>query len=249
MDIEVKRIDVPRPGGAVECYVASPVGRGSWPCILVVHEVYGIRGHVDDVCNRLARMGCHVVAPMLFSRYGDVHALTDFGEIHAVSKAVPDHEVIADLDTVFEASIASGRVDATRMGITGFCWGGRQVWLYAEHNPRLRAGVAWYGGQIDAEPTPLRPRNPIDIAASVKPPVLGLYGGADAIISLESIQDMQRKLADAGSPSRIEIFPDAQHGFHAEIRKATFHPQAAARGWDMMVGWFNRHGVGPLETT
>jgi carboxymethylenebutenolidase len=242
-EIEISTLNVPCPDGLILGYVASPKIEGPLPCVIVIHEVYGIRGHVDDVCNRLAREGYHAVAPMLFTRHGDVHALTDFNAIHAISKAVADAEVIRDLDSTFDFLATSNRIDPTRIGITGFCWGGRQVWLYANHNPRLRVGVAWYGGQLVAEPTALRPRNPLDIADTVHIPILGLYGGSDAIIPLPTIEQMQNRLASVQSTSRIEVFPDAPHGFHAKIRPASFHAEAAQKGWEMMIEWFSEHGM------
>jgi carboxymethylenebutenolidase len=246
LEVETYSAAIPSGSGDVEAYVASPKRVRHAPCILVIHEIYGIRGHVDQVCADLARSGYVAVAPLFFARHGDVHALTEFSEIHALSLKVPDHEVTADLDATFDWLTKSEKIDPDRIGVTGFCWGGRQVWLYAAHNPRIRASVAWYGGPLVAATGELRPRHPIDVVENLEPPVLGLYGGADEIISRSSIEVMQAALQAAKKPSRILLFPDTPHGFHASNRP-NFRPEPAAEGDRQMMAWFSRHMASVLQ--
>lgn len=240
--IDITQEVAPSAQGPVGLYVATPRDARDLPCIIVLHEIWGIIGHVDEVCRRLAELGCVAVAPRLFARYGDVDGMTGFQQVHALAMSVPDREVIADLDAVFNHLAGDARIDTDRIGLTGFCWGGRQVWLYAAHNPRLRAGVAWYGGPLVDAPSEERPRNPIDIAATLRVPVLGLYGGADEIIPPPTIEATQRALA--GGTSRIEVFPDTPHGFHASNR-ANFRAAQAERGWELMLQWFRQQGLQP----
>jgi carboxymethylenebutenolidase len=227
--------------GPVGLYVAAPSGAAALPCIVVLHEIWGVHGHVDLVCQALARLGHVAVAPRLFTRRGDVEAMTTYPEVHALAMASPDHEVMADLDAAFGFLAGDPRIDAGRIGLTGFCWGGRHVWLYAAHNPRLRAAVAWYGGPLVETPDALRPRNPIDVADGLRVPVLGLYGGADHIIPLSTVERMQAALR--GGASRIEVFADTPHGFHASNRPTNYRAEQAERAWEMMLAWFREHGV------
>ena len=242
MNIEVSETTIPRAGGELRAHMAAPRDGGNLPAVIVIHEIYGIRGHVDVVCRRLAELGCVALAPHFYDRHGDIERMTDFAAIHAVSKAVPDAEVMDDLDSAFAFLAAQPRIDAARIAITGFCWGGREVWLYAERNARLRAGVAWYGGPVSAEASALRPRHPIDVVDGLRVPVLGLYGDADAIIPLPTITALQSALAARGNASRIELFADAPHAFHAHNRP-NYRDDAARRGWALMIDWFRRHGV------
>jgi carboxymethylenebutenolidase len=199
-----------------------------------VHE------HIKDICRRLAKAGYLAVAPELYARQGDVSKLTDIDAIRGVVDKVPDSQVMADLDAAAAWAIENG-ANAGKMAITGFCWGGRQTWMYAAHNPRLRAAVAWYGGLVRAA-TPTTPRHPIDIAAILKVPVLGLYGGADSGIPVDTVEKMRAALKAAGSKSELVLYPDTPHAFYADYRPS-YRKEAAEDGWKRMLAWFKKYGV------
>jgi carboxymethylenebutenolidase len=223
-------------------YRAMPAAGGPFPTVLVVQEIFGVHEHIKDVCRRLAKLGYVAVAPELYARQGDVSSMSDVQEIvsRVVSK-VADDQVMKDLDATVAWVEKSGGGDTRKLGITGFCWGGRVVWLYAAHNPRLKAGVAWYG-RLEGNTDDLHPKNPIDVAASLHAPVLGLYGGADQGIPLDSVERMRKALAAAHKTSEIVIYPDAPHGFHADYRPS-YRPDAASDGWKRLHLWFKKHGV------
>lgn len=225
----------------IPAYAAMPNKGRAFPVVLVVQEIFGVHEHIRDICRRLAKLGYLAVAPALYARQGDPSKLESAREImETIVSRVPDLQVMRDLDaTVAWAEENSG--DAQRLGITGFCWGGRIVWLYAARNPRLDAGVAWYGrltGRIDA----LHPLHPIDVAQSLKAPVLGLYGGADPGIPLDDVEKMRELIDAAGGESRIVVYPDAPHAFFADYRPS-YRQEAAEDGWQRMREWFKEHGV------
>ena len=234
-------VKIPVGGGALPGYRAMPEHGEPFPVVLVVQEIFGVHEHIRDVCRRLAKLGYLAVAPELYAREGDVSKMGDVSEIvsKVVSK-VPDAQVLADLDATAAWAAGSGG-DATRLGITGFCWGGRIVWLYAAHSDRLRAGVAWYGrltGPTDA----LHPKHALDVAAALKAPVLGLYGGADTGIPLDVVERMRTAVAAAKVRCEIVVYPDAPHGFHADYRPS-YRKDAAEAGWGRLLAWFAAHGV------
>lgn len=234
-------VRVPVDDGSMAAYCARPARAARpLPVVLVVQEIFGVHEHIKDVCRRLAHRGYLAVAPDLYARQGDVSSIADIEQIRPIVARVPDAQVLADLDAAAGWAAANGG-DPDRLAITGFCWGGRIVWLYAAHNPRLKAGVAWYG-KVEAPSTPLQPRQPAEIAASLKAPVLGLYGGADAGIPNEGVERLRAALAAAGQPSRIHTYPDMPHGFHADYRPS-YRREAAEDGWRRMLDWFGRHGV------
>jgi carboxymethylenebutenolidase len=209
---------------------------------LVVQEIFGVHEHIKDICRRLAKLGYLAVAPELYARQGDVSKLSDINEIRTkVVSKVADSQVMADLDATVAWAGQSGAGKTEKLGITGFCWGGRIVWLYAAHSPQLKAGVAWYG-RLVGERSELQPRHPIDIVHSLKAPVLGLYGGSDEGIPLETIERMQRALKAAGNPSEIIIYPDTPHGFYADYRPS-YRKEQAQDGWKRLQAWFKQHGV------
>lgn len=236
-------VKIPVPDGQIPGYRAMPATGGPFPVVLVVQEIFGVHEHIRDICRRFAKRGYLAVAPELYARQGDVSKLTDFQEIftRVVSK-VPDAQVLSDLDTAADWAGKSGRGDLKRLGITGFCWGGRIVWLYAAHNPRLKAAVAWYG-RLVGSPTELTPQYPMDLAGNLKAPVLGLYGGADANIPMDTIERMRKALMAAGSPSQIIVYPDAPHAFFADYRPS-YRKEAAEDGWKRLLEWFKKYGVG-----
>jgi carboxymethylenebutenolidase len=234
-------IKIPVADGEIPGYRAMPSSGGPFPVVLVVQEIFGVHEHIRDVCRRFAREGYLAVAPELYARQGDVSKFTDYREIFAqVVSKVPDAQVMADLDAaVAWAGGSSGAVD--RLAVTGFCWGGRITWLYAAHNPRLKAAVAWYG-RLAGQATELQPKYPLDLAGELKAPVLGLYGGQDQGIPLEDVEKMRAALAAAKQPSEIVVFPDAPHGFHADYRPS-YRATEAKDAWDRCLAWFRGNGV------
>lgn len=232
------------PAGGIElaAYRAHPATGGPFPVVLVVHEIFGVHAYISDVVRRLAKSGFYAIAPNLYQRQGDPSQLASVDQIisNVVAK-VPDAEVMNDLDATLGYAGASGQGDVGRAAVTGFCWGGRIVWLYAAHNPKLRCGVAWYG-RLVGDPRKETPKQPIDVAATLTAPVLGLYGSDDTGIPAESVLAMREKLAAGKSGSQIVMFPAAPHGFHADYRDS-YRPMAAGEAWKRMLAWFREHGV------
>ena len=229
---------------AIPAYHAMPEGGGPFPIVLVVQEIFGVHEHIRDICRRFAKAGYLAIAPELYVRQGDVARLTDIQQIFkdVVSK-VPDAQVMSDLDATLEWAKATNKGDAARVGITGFCWGGRIAWLYAAHNPKLMAGVAWYG-RLVGDTSAMQPRHPVDIAGALTVPVLGLYGGADTGIPLNSVEKMRGALAGSPSASQIHVYPDTPHAFFADYRPS-YRQDAAQDGWRRALDWFARHGLAP----
>jgi carboxymethylenebutenolidase len=223
-------------------YRAMPAsGGGAFPVVLVVQEIFGVHEHIKDVCRRLAKAGYLAVAPELFARQGDVSKLKDINEIlEKVVSKVPDQQVMKDLDITLTWA-EQNKGDVKKLGITGFCYGGRIVWLYAAHNADLKAGVAWYGRVLGA-PNKTQPKHPIDVVKEMKAPVLGLYGGKDQGIPVSDVEDLRGQLKAAGKQSEIVIYPEAAHGFHADYRPS-YRKEAAEDGWKRMLEWFKKYGV------
>jgi carboxymethylenebutenolidase len=234
-------IKIPVDGGDIPGYRAMPAAGGSFPTMLVVHEIFGVHEHIKDICRRLAKLGYFAVAPALFAREGDVVRMTDVQQIMQVVAKVPDRQVASDLDSTVVWAKSTGHANTQKLGIVGFCWGGCQVWLYCSHNPSLRAGVAWYG-LLRRPSTELTPKSPLDLANQIDTPVLGLYGGADAAIPISQIDQMRIDLKTGGKPSEIVVYPDTPHGFNADYRPS-YRPQQARDGWKRMEAWFRDHGV------
>src|SRR5216684_1660835 len=228
--LEAGEVSSPTADGHIPAYRVMPKSGKSFPVVLVVQEIFGVHEHIKDICRRFGKLGYMAVAPELYARQGDVSKIADIQEIISkmVSK-VPDAQVMSDLDATADWAGKSGKGDTRRLGITGFCWGGRIVWLYAAHNPKLKAGVAWYG-RLVGPTNELQPKNPIDMAGSLKAPVLGLYGGKDQGIPLDSIEKMRAALKAAGNPSEIVVYPEAGHGFNADYRPS-YNKEAAEDGW------------------
>ncbi len=241
--LEAGEVKIPVSDGTMPAYRARPSSGRSLPVVLVVQEIFGVHEHLKDVCRRFAKLGYLAVAPELYARQGDVSKISDFKEIvsRVVSK-VPDAQVLSDLDATVAWAAKSGGGDPDKLGITGFCWGGRIVWLYAAHNAGLKAGVAWYG-RLVADTDELRPRNPVDVAASIQAPVLGLYGGADAGIPIEAVERMREALKAARKPCEIVVYPEAPHGFYADYRES-YRKEPAEDGWKRLLAWFRKYGVG-----
>jgi carboxymethylenebutenolidase len=234
-------VKIPVQGGEIPAYRAMPASGGPFATILVVHEIFGVHEHIKDICRRLAKAGYFAVAPYLYAREGDVAGKTDIKDVLAVVHKVPEPQVAADLDATVAWAKTTGSADTSRLGITGFCWGGRQVWLYTAHNPEVKAAVAWYGPlQIPlSDHTPI---NPGDEVAKMNAPVLGLYGGADANIPEAQVEAMRAAIKAAGKSSEIVVYPNTPHGFNADYRPS-YRPDQAKEGWQRMLIWFKRNGV------
>jgi carboxymethylenebutenolidase len=240
--LEAGEVKIPVSGGEIPAYRVMPATGGPFPVVLVVQEIFGVHEHIKDICRRFAKLGYLAVAPELYARQGDVSQMTDVQEIvDKVVAKVPDAQVMADLDATVTWAEKSGKGDSNKLGITGFCWGGRIVWLYAAHNPRLKAGVAWYG-RLVGQTNELTPKYPTDLVAELKAPVLGLYGGADQGIPTETVEQMQNALKAAGNPSQIVLYPDTPHGFNADYRPS-YRKEQAQDGWKRLQEWFKKYGV------
>ncbi|AOG23164.1 dienelactone hydrolase family protein [Acidovorax sp. RAC01] len=230
-------------GFKVPAYRAAPAGKTGLPVVLVIQEIFGVHEYIADTCRRFAKAGYLAIAPQLYARQGDPAQYTEVAKLMAeiVSK-VPDAQVMADLDATVQWAVANGG-DAARVGVTGFCWGGRITWLYAAHGP-VKAGVAWYG-RLVGQPSDLTPKHPVDIPLILKAPVLGLYGEKDTGIPLDTVDKMKTALASGSPQARISefvVYPDAPHAFHADYR-ASFRKEAAEDGWKRALAWFKTHGV------
>jgi carboxymethylenebutenolidase len=240
--LETGEARVPAKDGEIPAYYAHPQSGGPFPTILVVQEIFGVHEHIKDVCRRFARQGYLAVSPELFARQGDVSAISDVQTIiREVVSRVPDAQVMSDLDAAVDWAKTSGKGAADRLGITGFCWGGRIVWLNAAHSPDLKAGVAWYG-RIVGQSNELQPRHPIDVASELKAPVLGLYGGKDQGIPVDTVEQMKSALAAAGKTAELVVYPEAGHAFYADYRPS-YQADAARDGWQRALAWFKEHGV------
>lgn len=240
--LEAGEISVPTADGHIPGYRAMPKSGKSFPVIVVVQEIFGVHEHIKDMCRRFTKLGYMAVAPELYARQGNVSKLSNVQDIVSqVVSRVPDAQVMSDLDAAVKWAGNSGKGDVGRLGITGFCWGGRIVWLYAAHNSNLKAGVAWYG-RLVGQASELQPRHPIDLAGSLNAPVFGLYGGKDQGIPQDTIARMRTALKAAGDPSEIIVYPEAGHGFNADYRP-NYNQEAADDGWKRLRQWFERYGV------
>lgn len=239
-------VKIPVSGGEIPGYRAKPKHKANLPLVLVVQEIFGIHEHIRDICRRFAKLGYYAIAPSLYARYGDpgkYDMSTAQQLVSNIVSKVPDAEVMSDLDSSVKFAGADG-ADPKRLGITGFCWGGRIVWLYAAHNPQLKAGVAWYGhlrGPVPANP--LRPKYPLDLVDRIDAPVLAFYGGLDKSIPISDVEAMRAALAKAGKRRcKLEVFMDAGHGFFADYRPS-YNEKDAMAGWRELLAWFRAHGV------
>jgi carboxymethylenebutenolidase len=231
-------------GFRMPAYRAAPAGGKNLPVVLVISEIFGVHEHIADVAKRFARQGYLAIAPELFVRQGDASNYGEMAKLMSeVIAKVPDAQVMGDLDATVAWAAANGG-DTTRLGITGFCWGGRITWLFAAHNPAIKAGVAWYGRLVGAQ-SALTPHHPVELAGEIKGPVLGLYGGKDGGIPLDTVEQMKAALA-AGSAaakrSEFVVYPDAPHAFHADYRPS-YRQAAAQDGWARCLAWFKANGV------
>jgi carboxymethylenebutenolidase len=227
-------------GGEMPVYYAKPLGAAKPPVILVAMEVFGLHEHIKDVTRRLAKLGAFAIAPDYYFRLGDMTQIAESSELIPLVNNKPDHELFSDLDATVDWAKAQGG-DADRLGIIGFCRGGRTVWLYATHNPSLKAGVAFYGSLMDP-PSAAMPENAFDLAAEVKAPVLGLYGAEDSGITPDQVEAMKERLNAAGKTTKFKIYPGAGHGFFADYRQS-YRADAAQDAWMAMQVWFKKYKV------
>lgn len=231
---------IPSQGDLLPAYHARPKHSDTpLPVIIVVQEIFGVHEHIRDICRRLALEGYLAVAPELYFRQGDPNDYDDIPSLFSglVSK-VPDAQVLADLDHVASWAARNGG-DANRLAITGFCWGGRIAWLYAAHNPQLKAAVAWYG-RLVGDKTLNSPKHPVDVAVDLSAPVLGLYGGEDTGIPLDTVETMRHALRAANAKAEIVVYPEAGHAFNADYRPS-YHEESAKYGWQRMLAWFAQY--------
>jgi carboxymethylenebutenolidase len=233
-------VKIPVADGSIPGYRAMPAKGHGFPTILVIQEIFGVHEHIKDLCRRLAKLGYYAIAAELYAREGDVSKLSDIQDIMKIVSTVPNDQVMTDLDSTV-AFAKSEHADTAKLGVTGFCWGGGKTWLYVAHNPKVKAGVAWYGPLVGRPGMP--GAAPIDVAAEIKGRVLGLYGGKDTGITPENRDQMLAALKAAGdTTSNIVVYPEAQHGFNADYRPS-YDEEAAKDGWSKMLAWFKSHGV------
>jgi len=237
-DVTIKTATGDMPG-----YRAYPKAGANFATVLVIPEVFGLHEHIKDVCRRLAKAGYYAIAPQIFFRLGDPAKIADLQVVlSTIIMKKPDAEAMSDYDATVAFVKAEGKGDANKLGVTGFCFGGRYVWLYAAHNPNLKAGVAWYGSLMTPPTNDIRPKNAVDVAADLKAPVLGLYGGKDTGITQEHVETMRKALAAAGKKSEIVVYPDVGHAFNADYRPS-YNKEAAEDGWKRMLAFFKANGV------
>jgi carboxymethylenebutenolidase len=240
--ITAGEVQIPSGNFQVPGYRAMPATGKSFPVVLVVQEIFGVHEHIRDLCRRLAKGGYFAVAPELYARQGDVSKLENIPDIiQKVVSKVSDEQVMKDLDATVAWAKSDPKADTTRLAITGFCWGGRIVWVYAAHSTQLKAAAAWYGRFVGTK-SDLTPKNPIDVAADLKAPVIGFYGGKDTGIPADSIDQMRDALKANGKEAEINVYPDAGHGFNADYRPG-YDLDAAKDAWAKMLAWFHKHGV------
>ncbi len=234
-------VQITTGNGDIPAYRAMPAGGKALATILVVQEIFGVHEHIKDVCRRFAKAGYLAIAPEMYYRQGDVSKLKDNKEIFSVVVSkVPDAQVMSDLDAALAWAAKNGG-DGKRIGITGFCWGGRITWLYTAHNKNVKAGVAWYG-RLVGDASDMTPKHPLDLVDQINAPVLGLYGGADAGIPNDTVDKMNAALKEKGKPSMIHLYPDTPHAFHADYR-TSYRKGQADDGWKRATEWFKKHGV------
>ena len=232
---------IPAHDGELPAYRAMPARAGRHPILLVLQEVFGVDEYLQDVCRRAAHEGFLAIAPELYARQGKPGEAASRDDLFKIVLSVSDAQVLADLDACVEWAQQTGEGNSARLGVTGFCWGGRIVWLYAAHSPRLTAGVAWYG-RLAGETDPTHPQHPIDVVDALRAPALGLYGAEDLSIPLDTVEQMKAKLAAAKSASEFVVYDGAPHAFHADYRPS-YQPGPAADGWSRMLAWLRRHGA------
>jgi carboxymethylenebutenolidase len=239
--LTVGDVKIPASGGEMGGYRAKPASGSGHPTVIVCQEIFGIHEYIKDTCRRLAKLGYLAVAPDYYFRQGDPSKAADVQGAVAIANKKPDAELLADLDATALWATSTDGGNAQKLGITGFCRGGRATWMYASHNPNLKAAVAWYGPVV-GQANELTPKSPLDLAAQMKCPVLGLYGSADQGIPVDTLKRMEEAMKAAGKTVEFVVYPDAPHAFHADYRP-TYRAEPAKDGWNRMLAWFKKYGV------
>jgi carboxymethylenebutenolidase len=236
-------VKIPVQGGEIPAYRAMPDKKGKkFPVVLVIHEIFGVHEHIQDICRRFAQLGCMAIAPALYARQGNVTSITTAEELNRdIFSKIPDTDSIAFLDSTVDWAKKNGG-NTKKLSITGFCWGGRIVWLYSAHNPKVDAGAAWYGRLVATDKNEAQPTMPIDYAKTLKVPVIGFYGGQDTGIPLNTVQQMQDELKKGKSKSEIVVYPNVGHAFNADYRPS-YNREAATDAWAKMLDWFKNNGA------
>lgn len=235
-EVKVKTAD-----GEMPAYRAMPEKGGPFPTIIVIQEVFGVHEHIKDLCRRFAKLGYFAISSELYARQGDPTKYTEIPKLIAeVVSKVPTAQVMSDLDASVAYAKSTGKANTAKLAVTGFCWGGFATWMYAAHNPGLKAAVAWYG--VDRRTSDIIPKNPIDVIGELKCPVLAFYGGQDQSIPPETIEKREAACKTAGKTCEVKIYPDAPHGFNADYRPS-YRPADAKDGWARMLAWFKQNGV------
>ena len=238
--LDAAEVKVPTADGDMPAYRAMPATGGPFPTVLVVHEAWGVHEHIKDLCRRFAKLGYYAIAPELFARQGNAAAITDPQERGRLLASIPTDEAMSDLDATVIFAKQSGKADTKRLAVAGFCWGGFVTWMYAAHNPALKAAAAWYG--VDRKLSAWIPQNPADVAGELKCPVLAFYGGQDKSITPEIIQKREDACKAAGKTCESKVYPDAQHGFNADYRPS-YNAADAKDAWTRMLAWFKQNGA------
>jgi carboxymethylenebutenolidase len=234
-------VKIPVAGGEMGAYRAKPASGSNFPVVIVCQEIFGIHEYIKDTCRRLAKEGYLAVAPDYYFRQGDLSKAADVPAAVAIVSKKPDAELMGDLDATVRWATTTDGGNAQKIGITGFCRGGRTTWLYTAHSPNLKAAVVWYG-PVGGQASELTPKTPLEMAKDMKAPVLGLFGGADTGIPADSLKKMEEAMKASGKTVEIVVYPDAPHAFHADYRP-TYREQPAKDGWVRMLAWFKKNGV------
>ena len=240
--LDAADISIPTATGALRGYRAMPLNGGPFPVVLVCAEIFGLDHYTKDICRRLGKAGYYAIVPDLYTRKADLTTIKDMAAIMPVVNSKSDTELVADYDATVEFARSSFKGDVSRMGVTGFCRGGRTALVYAAANAKLKAAVAWYG-PIGGKANEFTPRSVMDRAGEFKVPVLGLYGGKDAGIPVADVEKFFATLKAAGTPSEVVIYPDAGHGFNADFRSDSYRKADAEDGWKRMLAWFRKYGI------
>ena len=240
--IVADEVSIPTPTGNLRGYRAMPAKGGPFPVVLVAAEIFGLNHYMKDICRRLAKSGYYAIVPDLYTRKADLTKLTSMAEIRPIVNTKYDTELVTDYDATVEFVRAGFNGDLTRMGITGFCRGGRTPLVYAAANPRLKAVVAWYG-PVGGTANEYTPRTAMDRVGEIKSPVLGLYGAKDAGVPVAEVEQFFAALKAAGTPAELVMYPEAGHGFHADFRPDNYRKADAEDGWKRMLAWFGKWGV------
>ena len=240
--LDAADISIPTPTGHIRGYRAMPAKGSRFPVVLVAAEIFGLNHYMKDICRRLAKSGYYAIVPDLYARKADLTTIKDMAEIRPIVNTKYDTELIADYDSTIEFARASGSADLARMGITGFCRGGRTPLVYASWNKNLKAVVAWYG-PVGGERNQFTPKTVMDVVAEIRSPVLGLYGAKDAGVPIADVEKFFAALKAQGTPAELVVYPEAGHGFHADFRPDNYRKADAEDGWKRMLAWFKKYGV------